>query len=139
MQNYTNEELCYLISCPCNNTAKAEYYKQIKFEEEELEHQLVLHIPTRKYVKDRFVEVDGDQFVKTMLEGLGATSYYVTKALGSYKGRVYPEKLVTIFLKAAAAERVDYWFKHAIVKCHLNLRQEAYAYELDGKLKVVKI
>lgn len=139
MKNYTNEELCSLIAQPCMNTIKAEYYRRIKFTEEELEHKLVLHVPTQKYVNDKLVAIEYKGFIDFIIKGLEVTGFYITPALGSYKGRVYPEKLVTAFVNNEMLNQVDYYFRHAVVKFHLNMRQEAYAYELDGKLHVVSL
>lgn len=139
MKNYTNEELCKLISQPCLLTAKAEYFKRIKFTDECLSHKLVLHVPTKKYENGKFVDVNGKLFIEIMSQFLEADNYYIAEAAGYYQGRSYTEKLVTIFLNDEQYANVDYSFRHTIVKCHLAMRQEAYAYELDDKLYVVRI
>lgn len=139
MKNYTNEELCKLISQPCLLTAKAEYFKRIKFTDECLSHKLVLHVPTKKYENGKFVDINYKLFMDVMTQYLEADSYYIADAVGHYQGRAYPEKLVTLFLKEEQCARVDYYFRHTIVKCHLALQQKAYAYELDDKLYVVSL
>lgn len=139
MKNYTNEELCYLISQPCNNTAKAEYFKRIKFRDEYLEHKLVLHVPTKKLAENELVDVDYKKFIEAIIKGLAVAGCTFTQVTGYYKRRVYPEMLVTIFLNNEQLSRVDYWFRHAMVKCHLEMQQEAYAYELDGKMHILSL
>ncbi len=138
MKKYTNEELCYLISKPCNNTAKAEYFKRIKFTSECLAHKFVLHVPAKNLVNDKMVDAECDKFIDVVVKSLGINSFYITQAFGVYNGMMYSEWLVTAFVNNELVERIDDSFRHAIVKCHLDMQQESYAYELDDKLNVVR-
>lgn len=137
MKKYTNEELCHLIAQPCNNTAKAELFKRIKFADECLKHKAVFYVPTQKYLDGVLVDVDYNRFVSLLLRWLDVKGYYVAQVTGSFKERLYPEKQVTVFLDDKKADRVDYVFKHIIALCHDEMQQESYAYELDDNMHVI--
>lgn len=91
-------------------------------------HKLVFHIPCYMY-KDGALQPAPwqqviDDFAKVLYEH--TDGFFVTDAIGYYKGRTYAEKLLTAYCDAKVA--ADFLHIARI------LEQEAYAYEIDGRL-----
>lgn len=103
-----------------------------------LRHRAVLHIPQQAWDGERLVDLDLTGEKEELLAELtaaGVESLFQTEAVGYYKGRRYPESLLTIYGEAettAAASIFSAWNK----RHRETLRQEAFAYELDGELFV---
>ena len=103
----------------------------------ELKHKMVCHIPGMAWCDgspeilpmDRLIQELANEF-----EQSGASGFYVMDATGYYKGRSYPEKLVTVFCNDVQkyAETFANWFRGN----NETLQQEAFAYEADGVLHI---
>lgn len=93
-------------------------------------HKLVFHIPCCTY-KDGALQPAPwqqviDDFAKVLYEY--TDGFCVVDAVGYYKGRSYAEKLLTVYCDMAV---VADFLRIAAV-----LEQEAYAYEIDGRLVI---
>ena len=102
------------------------------------QHKAVLHIPQQAWVDGELVDLDLTEALEKLsenLEAAGITSYYETQATGHYKGRSYPEMLLTIFGTAETSVAVNVFMLWYGANRD-TLRQEAFAYELDGELFV---
>ena len=115
------------------------------------EHKLVFHVPLMYSVGNRLEEIKTPEIVQNLIQKLfdaGYDSFYVQDADGYYTrrenfGRQYPEKLITLFTgqsgmpddtKERLTQDAIQIFQQWIRKHDDELRQEEYAYELDGKL-----
>ena len=106
----------------------------------ELKNKLVLHIPEKAWRKNRLEDIDIDAEMGDLLgdlENAGASSFYIQKVTGYYKGRQYPERILVIFCDSASeasalADVFESWFlSHNSVLC-----QEAFSYERNRALIV---
>lgn len=101
-----------------------------------LEHKLVFHIPELALVDGELYGVPVDRLIRVLaeeLQGAGVLSFYTISATGFYKGRSYPEKLITVFCQDDPAPLQDLfrrWFREN----NDELMQEALAFETDGVL-----
>ncbi len=101
-----------------------------------LPHKLVFHIPELALVNDTITPVSIDELLAGLADELqqaGVLSFYTINATGFYKGRSYPERLITLFWKddpAPMQELFRRWFREN----NDQLQQEAFAFELDGVL-----
>ena len=93
-------------------------------------HKFIFHIPCCKYQNGTLTPAPWQQVVEEFSLALYkyTDGFYITDAIGCYKGRSYPEKLVTAYCDAAVV--TDF-----LRIAHI-LQQEAYAYEMDGELVV---
>ena len=101
-----------------------------------LTHKLVFHIPEMAMVDGRITPVAIDELLARLAEELqkvGVLSLYTINATGFYKGRSYPEKLVTLFWQSDT-EPLQGLFRLWFQKHNDQLQQEAMAYEVDGVL-----
>ena len=102
-------------------------------------HKLVFHIPQKTWIEGELLDIYGlekaEEKLFAMLYEGGVTSFYLTEATGYYNGRHYPETLLTVFGDTLSVSKV---FEHWCEAHQSILRQEAYAYELDGKLIVFR-
>ena len=103
----------------------------------ELKHKLVCHIPGMAWCGGSLETLPLDRLLQELaneFEQSGASGLYVMDAAGYYKGRSYPEKLVTVYCDDAGkyAEAFVNWFRGN----NETLKQEALAYEMDGALRI---
>jgi len=102
----------------------------------ELDKKYVFHIPLYKYAGGELISIEIDDLLDDLIEKLGFESLYMTKVKSVYRKRVYDEILITIFTSKGSPEEVfEKWFRYN----NENLGQEAFAYELDGKMYVKKL
>ena len=101
-----------------------------------LPHKLVFHIPEMAKVNGRITDVPIGRLLSGLADELqqaGVLSFYTINATGFYKGRSYPEQLVTLFRQDDPAPVQDLfrrWFREH----NDQLQQEAFAFEVDGVL-----
>ena len=99
-------------------------------------HKLVFHIPELALVDGEPFSIHLDPLLSKLANGLqeaGVLSFYTINATGFYKGRSYPEKLITLFCQDDPAPIIEVytrWFREN----NGELQQEAFAYEADGVL-----
>ena len=101
-----------------------------------LTNKLSLHVPCCKYADGVIVDIDLSGFKRALnreLQQLGLDAYYTVSAEGCYKGRVYPQEIITVFFNE---EDVLRCFVKAVYEQREQLQQEAYAYELNGEMYV---
>lgn len=100
--------------------------------------KLTLHVPC--VTRDNgLIKVDYKSFKKRLLEELeaaGVTSFYTQAATGYYKGAEYDEVLWTVFCDPERKDTIIDVFCRTFRESNSFLRQEAFAYECDGKLVV---
>ncbi len=106
--------------------------------EKVLDHKAVLHIPRQYWDGEKLRDLDLQTVLPILtqqLEAIGISGWYETEAWGHFSGRRYPELQITVFdAELVALEQVFYrWVRLA----HSQLRQEVYAWEMDGKLVLV--
>ena len=106
----------------------------------ELRNRLAFHIPEKAWRENRLEDINIDAEMGDLLRSLenaGASSFYVQKVTGYYKGRQYPERILVIFCDSAskASALVDV-FENWFLSHNSALRQEAFSYERDGTLVV---
>ena len=103
-----------------------------------LDHKAVLHIPRQYWDGAQLRDLDLQKVLPALtelLETIGISGWHETEAYGHFKGRRYPELQITVFdTDPMAVEQV---FRQWIEDAHPQLRQEAYAWEMDGKLVLV--
>lgn len=101
--------------------------------------KIVFHIPQKTWIEGEMLDIYGleeaEEKLFAMLCDGGVTSFYLTEATGYYNGRHYPETLLTVFGNTHYASKA---FEHWCEAYQSILRQETYAYELDGKLVVFR-
>lgn len=101
-----------------------------------LSNKISFHIPGFKYVEGKMLNIYLDDFKAVLyneLQKVGIEAFYAEKAIGYYKGREYPQEIITVFFDK---EDVLGCFVHAVCCMRDSLNQEAYAYELNGTMFV---
>ena len=102
----------------------------------ELDKKYVFHIPLYKYSDGKLIAIEMEGMMDDLIDELGFESLYMTKVKSLYKKRMYDEILVTVFTSDEAPEVIfENWFRNN----NGVLCQEAFAYELDGKMVVKKL
>ena len=105
-------------------------------------HKLVFHVPLKAWADGRLIDIPArdraDQLAED-LEGIGVSSFYITTCEGVYSGRKYPEMLITAFCDDDHAPVAATLFEAWAAQNNDDLRQEAYAYEKDGEMTVIKL
>ena len=99
-------------------------------------NRISFHIPGFKYIEGKMLNIYLDDFKAALnkeLEKVGIEAFYVVKAVGYYKGREYPQEIITVFFDK---EDVLGCFARTVYSMRDSLKQEAYAYELNGKMHV---
>ena len=93
-------------------------------------HKLVFHIPCCTYKDGVLQPAPWQQVIDDFAEVLYAYTdgFFVTDAIGYYKGRSYAEKLLTAYCDAKVT--ADF------LRIASVLEQEVYAYEIDGRLVI---
>ena len=98
-------------------------------------HRAVLHIPRQYWDGAQLHDADLQAVLPDLtrrLEAIGVTGWYETEAFGNFQGRRYPELQITVFVEAPAS--LEQVFRQWIGWAHSALRQEVYAWEMDGAL-----
>ena len=101
-----------------------------------LTNKISFHIPGFKYIEGKMLNIYQDDFKAALnkeLEKVGIEAFYAEKAVGYYKGREYPQEIITVFFNK---EDVLDCFARTVYSMRDSLKQEAYAYELNGKMYV---
>ena len=109
----------------------------------ELRNRLAFHIPEKAWRENRLEDINIDAEMGDLLRSLenaGASSFYVQKVTGYYKGRQYPERILVIFCDSAskASALVDV-FENWFLSHNSALRQEAFSYERNRELIVKQV
>ncbi len=105
----------------------------------EYTEKFVFHLPQYAWKDGRLVEIDHPQFKNLLLSDLaawGVESSYSILAEGSYRGRTYPEELLTVYCTPDSAQAIEAIFRKLCLQNNPWLMQEAFAYEHQGKLIV---
>lgn len=106
-----------------------------------LSHKLVFHIPQKKW-QDGCLEPISDDISVNLIKDLnkaGCDSMYLQKVTGCFKGRSYPELLITLFcLCDTDAKIAEGIFEEWVHQYGEALEQEEWAYEKDGKMIIFK-
>ena len=100
-----------------------------------LDCKYVLHIPLSRWENDSLIPLDVDEQLDELINDLevqGFDSFYVTKVESYYKSRKFDELLITIFARDGDAPHEI--FKEWFLRHNDILAQEAFAYELGGKM-----
>lgn len=101
-----------------------------------LVNKISFHIPGFKYVDGKMLNIYIDDFKEALAKELACISveaFFSEKAIGYYKGREYPQEIITVFYND---EDVLGCFIKVVFKMREALRQEAFAYELNGTMYV---
>ena len=64
-------------------------------------NRISFHIPGFKYIEGKMLNIYLDDFKAVLnkeLEKIGIEAFYAEKAVGYYKGREYPQEIITVFL-----------------------------------------
>lgn len=65
-----------------------------------LTNKISFHIPGFKYIEGKMLNIYLDDFKAVLnkeLEKVGIEAFYAVKAVGYYKGREYPQEIITVF------------------------------------------
>lgn len=101
-----------------------------------LSNKISFHIPGFKYVEGKMLNIYLDDFKAALydeLQKVGIEAFYAEKAMGYYKGREYPQEIITVFFDK---EDVLGCFVRTVYSMRESLKQEAYAYELNGQMHI---
>ena len=101
-----------------------------------LTNQISFHIPGFKYIEGKMLNIYLDDFkalLNSELKKVGIEAFYAEKAVGYYKGREYQQEIITVFFNK---EDVLGCFARTVYSMRDSLNQEAYAYELNGKMYI---
>ena len=99
-------------------------------------NRISFHIPGFKYIEGKMLNIYLDDFKAVLnkeLEKVGVEAFYAEKAVGYYKGREYPQEIISVFFDK---EDVLGCFARTVYSMRDSLNQEAYAYELNGKMYI---
>lgn len=102
------------------------------------EHKIILHIPQQAFVNGKLIDLNLTEKIANLIEKIisaGVASFYQTQVTGFYKGRSYPQLLLTMYGGAEIFRSAEIFYKWNEENKNA-LQQEAFAYELDGKLFV---
>lgn len=101
-----------------------------------LVNKISFHIPGFKFVDGKMLNVYIGEFKEALSKELSAISveaFFSEKAVGYYKGREYPQEIITVFYND---EDVLSCFINAVSRMREALKQESFAYELNGTMYV---
>ena len=101
-----------------------------------LTNKISFHIPGFKYIEGKMLNIylyDFKAVLNKELEKVGIEAFYAEKAVGYYKGREYPQEIISVFFDK---EDVLGCFARTVYSMRDSLSQEAYAYELNGKMYI---
>ena len=102
---------------------------------EEFGEKVVLHIPLSRYENGELVSLEIGEIIDELVVDMGIESCYATEVKSYYKGRIYPELLITVF--GSQSESIIDTFRKWIVKHSETLGQESYAIELQNRLIIL--
>lgn len=95
-----------------------------------LTNKISFHIPGFKYIEGKMLNIYLDDFKAALNKEfgkIGIEAFYAEKAIGYYKGREYPQEIITVFFDN---------FARTVYSMRDSLSQEAYAYESNGTMYV---
>ena len=100
----------------------------------EFDRKYVFHVPIFKFEDGVLIELDIDEMLDELIEELDARSLYISKVKSVYRKRIYDELLITLFTTSDEhpEEVFERWFR----KNNDRLAQEAFAFEMDGKMYI---
>ena len=101
-----------------------------------LSNKISFHIPGFKYVEGKMLNIYLDDFKAALnkeLEKVGIEAFYAEKSVDYYKGRAYGQEIITVFFEK---EDVLGCFVRTVYSMRESLKQEAYAYELNGQMRI---
>ncbi len=107
-----------------------------------LDSKIVLHIPEKAYVNDKLVDIPAKRLMKKLIDNICGIetisnyhlSCYVTSVKSFYKGRKYPEKLITVFAPVDTIATIRDIFSQWFAENNNILCQESMAYEVNHDL-----
>ena len=100
----------------------------------EIKRKYVFHIPLEKFIDGKLVEIEIEEILDELIEKLG-DSFYMTRVKSCYKSRFFDELLITVFSQSQLEEIFKEWF----IRNNTILMQEAFAFEVDGKMIIEKL
>lgn len=109
--------------------------------ETSFDHKLSFHIPHVAFIDGRFIDVPYDEFEDAFgmkLVEAGIDAWHITASVGIYKGRKYEQDILSVFCEADDKANVINAFIATIKAHHIMMRQEAYAYEHNGRLQLIE-
>lgn len=107
-----------------------------------MNHKLTFHIPHVAFENNQYTNIPYEDFEITFgekLTAIGIEGYNIISATGFYKGRKYPQDLLSVFCTFEQQKDVISAFKNTLTNYHHKMKQEAYAYEHDGVLSIIKL
>ena len=107
-----------------------------------MNHKLTFHIPHIAFENNQYTNIPYEDFENAFGEKLmeiGIEGYHIISAIGFYKGRKYPQDLLSVFCTFEQQKVVISAFKNTLTNYHHKMKQEAYAYEYDGVLSIIKL
>lgn len=104
-------------------------------------NKIILHIPEQAWINDKLQDIPIRKLIDILtvrLQDAGFHSFYITRVKSFYKGRSYPEKLITLYC-ADEYEKVIDIFSDWFIENNNLLRQEAFAYEYNNSLCIKEL
>lgn len=103
----------------------------------ELDRKYVFHVPLFKFEDGELIELEICEVLDDLFEELDAHSLYISKVKSRYAKRSYDELLITLFTNSDEhpEEVFERWFRSN----NGILAQEAFAFELDGRMYVARL
>lgn len=107
-----------------------------------MNHKLTFHIPHVAFENNQYTSIPYEDFEISFGEKLteiGIEGYHIIFATGFYRGRKYPQDLLSVFCTFEQQKEVVTAFKNTVENHHNKMKQEVYAYEHDGVLSILKV
>ena len=102
-----------------------------------LDKKYVFHIPLFKFEEGKLIELEIEDTLEDLIDSFGSQGLYVSMVKSHYGKRIYDELLVTLF--TSSDDNPEEVFKRWFMANNCILRQEAFAYELDGKMYICEL
>lgn len=112
-----------------------------------LDTRIVLHIPQKAYIDGVLVDIPAAELTKKLIDRICAAELepdyfpgcYMTEIDSFYKGREYPERLITVFVPSGKADIILDIFSSWFLENNAVLRQESMAAELNNKMIITSL
>ena len=103
----------------------------------ELDRKYVFHVPIFKFEDGMLIELEIEDILDELIEELDARSLYISKVKSVYRKRIYDELLITLFTTSDGhpEEVFERWFRAN----NDILAQEAFAFEMDGRMFIGRL
>lgn len=107
-----------------------------------MNHKLTFHIPHFAFESNQYTTIPYEDFENAFGENLteiGIEGYHIISSIGVYKGRKYPQDLLSVYCTFEQQKDVISAFKNTLMNYRHKMKQEAYAYEHDGVFSIIKL